>query len=120
MDEARQRIVVGIDGSDGARAALVWALTEAAARSAPVEVVTAFPVDFYWTDAYLLDTRRIEAIRADTEARSRSGCCTASWPTPRPTTRSSAAGRALLSRATTVRRPNRRRRWPTPPRPLRR
>lgn len=71
MDQARQRIVVGVDGSDGARAALVWALTEAAARSAPVEVMTAFPVDFYWTDAYLLDTRRVEAIRADTEARAR-------------------------------------------------
>jgi nucleotide-binding universal stress UspA family protein len=71
VDKARQRIVVGIDGSAGARVALAWALTEAASRRADVEVVTAFPVDFYWTDAYLLDSRRIDAIRSDTEARAR-------------------------------------------------
>jgi nucleotide-binding universal stress UspA family protein len=71
VDAARERIVVGIDGSAGARAALAWALTEAANRGANVEVVTAFPVDFYWTDAYLLDSRRIDAIRSDTETRAR-------------------------------------------------
>jgi nucleotide-binding universal stress UspA family protein len=71
VDGARERIVVGIDGSSGARAALAWALTEAARRNAQVEVITAFPVDFYWTDPYLLDSGRIEAIRSDTEARAR-------------------------------------------------
>ena len=75
METTRQRIVVGIDGSAGARAAVTWALTEAANRRSVVEVVvdvvTAFPVDFYWTDAYLLDNRRIAAIRSDTEARAR-------------------------------------------------
>jgi nucleotide-binding universal stress UspA family protein len=71
VDATRQRIVVGVDGSAGARAALVWAMTEAARRRADIEVVTAFPVDFYWTDAYLLDTRRIEVIRSDTEGRAR-------------------------------------------------
>ncbi|MET0763916.1 MAG: universal stress protein [Blastococcus sp.] len=71
MGGARQRIVVGIDGSAGGRAALHWALTAAANRGADVEVVTAFPIDFYWADAYLLDSERIDAIRADTEARAR-------------------------------------------------
>jgi nucleotide-binding universal stress UspA family protein len=67
----RQRIVVGIDGSTGARAALAWALTEAARRGADLEVVTAFPVDFYWADPFLLDSGRIDGIRSDTEARAR-------------------------------------------------
>jgi len=67
----RQRIVVGIDGSPGARAALVWALTAAGVRGADVEAVTAFPVDFYWSDAYLLDPRRIDTIRSDTASRAR-------------------------------------------------
>ncbi|WP_448628140.1 universal stress protein [Geodermatophilus sp. URMC 64] len=71
VENAGQRVVVGIDGSDGARAALAWALTEAAARDAALEVVTAFPVDFYWADPQLLDTGRIDSIRADTEARAR-------------------------------------------------
>jgi nucleotide-binding universal stress UspA family protein len=65
------RIVVGIDGSAGSRAALVWALAEAARRGDELVAVSAFPVDFYWTDAYLLDARRIDAVRADTEARAR-------------------------------------------------
>jgi len=64
-----QRIVVGIDGSAEASKALSWALVEAARRSARLEVVTAFPVDFYWTDPYLLDSGRIDAIRSDTEVR---------------------------------------------------
>jgi nucleotide-binding universal stress UspA family protein len=67
----RQRIVVGVDGSDGARAALKWALTEAAHRGADVEVVTAFAFDFYWLDPYLMDRRRIDDIRSETETRAR-------------------------------------------------
>jgi nucleotide-binding universal stress UspA family protein len=67
----RQRIVVGVDGSPGARLALSWALAEAARRGADVEVVAAYPVDFYWTDPYLLDSTRLDAVRADTEARAR-------------------------------------------------
>jgi nucleotide-binding universal stress UspA family protein len=63
------RIVVGIDGSEGSRAALVWALAEAARRGSELVAVSAFPVDFYWTDAELLDRSRIDAVRADTEAR---------------------------------------------------
>lgn len=66
-----RRIVVGLDGSPGARDALVWALAAAARSGSDLEVVAAFPVDFYWTDPYLLDTRRIDTIRSDTEARAR-------------------------------------------------
>lgn len=38
----KRRIVVGIEGSGGARAALRWALREAQFRDAVVEVVTAY------------------------------------------------------------------------------
>jgi nucleotide-binding universal stress UspA family protein len=64
-------IVVGIDGSEGSRAALVWAVGEAARRGVDLVAVSAFPVDFYWADAYLLDPRRIDEVRADTEKRAR-------------------------------------------------
>jgi nucleotide-binding universal stress UspA family protein len=65
------RVVVGVDGSAGAFAALVWALTEAARSGADVEVVSAFPVGDYWNDPLLIDARRIETLRSDTEARAR-------------------------------------------------
>ncbi|MGY1691367.1 universal stress protein [Geodermatophilus sp. SYSU D01105] len=65
------RIVVGVDGSSGARAALVWALAAAARSGDAVEVVSAFPVDDPWADPYFFDTRRIETVRSDTEARAR-------------------------------------------------
>ena len=71
MTAPRERIVVGIDGSDGARHALSWALVEAAARRADLEVLAAFPVDFYWMDPYLADHGQVEAVRSDTEARAR-------------------------------------------------
>lgn len=64
-----QRIVVGVDGSAGARAALVWSLAAAARSGAVVEVVSAFPVDDYWTEVHLLDSAHVEAIRSDTETR---------------------------------------------------
>jgi nucleotide-binding universal stress UspA family protein len=65
------RIVVGVDGSPGSRAALVWALDAAAATGDSVQVVATFPVEFYWADPNLMDERRIEAVRADTGARVR-------------------------------------------------
>lgn len=40
---AKSVIVVGIDGSDGSRRALRWALNEANLRGSAVEVVTAWP-----------------------------------------------------------------------------
>jgi nucleotide-binding universal stress UspA family protein len=65
------RVVVGVDGLPGAFAALVWALAEAARSGAAVEVVSAFPVGDYWQDPLLVDPRRIETLRSDTEARAR-------------------------------------------------
>ncbi|HEX4902807.1 MAG TPA: universal stress protein [Acidimicrobiales bacterium] len=41
-----ERIVVGIDGSDGSRAALRWAIAEAVLRGAKVEAVSAFHVPY--------------------------------------------------------------------------
>jgi nucleotide-binding universal stress UspA family protein len=66
-----RRVVVGVDGSPGSRAALGWALAAAARKDAVLAVVSAFPVDFYWIDPYLLDQGRIDSVRADTEARAR-------------------------------------------------
>ena len=73
MDEAGSssggRLVVGVDDSPGARAALVWALRTAAPRGWTVEVVTALVVDYYWQDAYLLDPRRIDEARQEAGVR---------------------------------------------------
>lgn len=41
-EDRERRIVVGIEGSGGARAALAWALNEARYRKAVIEVVTAY------------------------------------------------------------------------------
>jgi nucleotide-binding universal stress UspA family protein len=71
MAATAQRIVVDVDGSDGARLAVACALGERARREAAVEVVSAFPVEYSWLDHYLLDQRRIDSVRADTEARAR-------------------------------------------------
>ena len=49
----------------------MWALIEAARRTAALDVVTTVPVDVYWADTYLLDAHRIDTIRADTEVRAR-------------------------------------------------
>jgi nucleotide-binding universal stress UspA family protein len=66
-----QRVVVGIDGSAGARAALTWALVEAARRRAEVEVLSSIPVDFYWDDAALHSDGGVDRVQVDTEARAR-------------------------------------------------
>ncbi|MBJ7454036.1 MAG: universal stress protein [Blastococcus sp.] len=70
-DEQVPRVVVGVDGSPGARLALAWALSEAARRAATLLVLSAFPVEAYWLDPYFLDPDRIEAVRQETEARTR-------------------------------------------------
>lgn len=49
---AQGTIVVGVDGSDGSRAALEFALDEAARRGAAVRVVLAMPETDYWATAY--------------------------------------------------------------------
>ena len=46
------RVVVGIDGSPGARAALLFALHDAVRRGLPVEAVGAYRPPDYWMDFY--------------------------------------------------------------------
>ena len=48
----RQRIVVGLDGSDGGRAALSWALAEARLRGAQLDVVSAWEYPFEWAEGF--------------------------------------------------------------------
>lgn len=45
-NEHERRIVVGVEGSGGAKAALRWAIQEARFRSAVVEVVTAYSTTY--------------------------------------------------------------------------
>jgi nucleotide-binding universal stress UspA family protein len=70
-------VVVGTDFSSGARAALVFALHDAARRGVPVEVVTAYRPPDYWMDFYAVGTyvpdqvrtaavERVEAFVAET------------------------------------------------------
>ncbi|HWN26106.1 MAG TPA: universal stress protein, partial [Actinomycetospora sp.] len=67
----RPRVVVGVDGSPAARAALVWAAAAAAGREAGLLVIATFPVETYWADPHLLDDRRVQSVRTDTESRVR-------------------------------------------------
>jgi nucleotide-binding universal stress UspA family protein len=55
-DEAPRgpRVVVGVDFSPGARAALLFALQDAARRGIPVEAVTAYRPPDYWVDFYAI------------------------------------------------------------------
>jgi nucleotide-binding universal stress UspA family protein len=46
------RVVVGIDFSPGARAALLFGLHDAARRGVPVQAVTAYRPPDYWMDFY--------------------------------------------------------------------
>ncbi|MDD7967930.1 universal stress protein [Actinomycetospora lemnae] len=50
-------VVVGVDGSDGSRAALHHALGEAARRGAGVRVVVSYLPRDYWADLFALDHR---------------------------------------------------------------
>jgi nucleotide-binding universal stress UspA family protein len=68
-DGGGPRVVVGVDGSPGSRAALVHAFTTAAQRGAELEVVSCYPVNLVWTGGSPLGVPDTEAIRADTESR---------------------------------------------------
>lgn len=54
-DTTPSKIVVGYDGSEGARSALDWAVQEAALRHAPLEVVRAWTPGEFGTDEELND-----------------------------------------------------------------
>ena len=57
------RVVVGIDFSTGARAALLFALQDAARRGVPVEAVSAYRPPDYWMDFYAVATYQPDQIR---------------------------------------------------------
>jgi nucleotide-binding universal stress UspA family protein len=57
------RVVVGVDGSPGSRAALLFALADAARRGVPVEAVTAYRPPDYWLDFYAVGTQAPDAVR---------------------------------------------------------
>ena len=60
-------IVVGVDGSDCSRAALEFALDEAARRGAGVRVVLAMPETDYWATAYGMTPTLVEELSTDLE-----------------------------------------------------
>jgi nucleotide-binding universal stress UspA family protein len=66
-DEVHQ-IVVGIDGSDGARAAAAWAASEALRRQAPITLVSCYDIPIYGEPAGFAAeavTARVAEIKAD-------------------------------------------------------
>ena len=58
----RPRVVVGVDGSPGSRAALVHAFTAAAQRGAELDVVSSYHVTLVWTGGSPLEVPDTEAI----------------------------------------------------------
>lgn len=64
-----RRIVVGVDGSSGSRAALIHALAAAARLSTEVEVVSSYARPVFWAGEYPVDPPVPTSLRADTEAR---------------------------------------------------
>ncbi len=58
------RVVVGIDYSTGARAALLFALQDAARRGVPVEALVVYRPPDYWMDFYVVSTYQPEKARA--------------------------------------------------------
>ena len=65
--DTRSRIVVGVDGSDGSRAALEYAMDEAARRGSGVRVVWAIPETGYWATAYGMTPALIGELGRDLE-----------------------------------------------------
>jgi nucleotide-binding universal stress UspA family protein len=67
----RARLVVGVDGSPGSRAALGFALTTAARRGADLEVVSTYPLMLSWSGGVPLDAAAADPVREETESRIR-------------------------------------------------
>jgi nucleotide-binding universal stress UspA family protein len=63
----KERIVVGVDGSDGSRAALEFAMDEAQRRGCGVRVVWAIPETGYWAAAYGMTPPLVRALGRDLE-----------------------------------------------------
>ncbi|MGZ4543436.1 MAG: universal stress protein, partial [Mycobacteriaceae bacterium] len=54
MDQKRRRIVVGVDGSAGSKAALRWAAAQAKLSGATLDAVAAwnYPASYGWAPVY--------------------------------------------------------------------
>ena len=65
MENQREQVVVGVDGSAGSRAALVHALQDASRRGAAVDVVAAFEHPEYWVPHYGPPSVTLEEVRED-------------------------------------------------------
>jgi nucleotide-binding universal stress UspA family protein len=65
------RVVIGIDGSPGARDALVQAFLVAARRRAALDVVASYKLDLYWLAGRPVDVPDMGTVRDDTESRAR-------------------------------------------------
>jgi nucleotide-binding universal stress UspA family protein len=65
------RVVVGIDFSAGARAALLFALQDAVRRGVPVEAVTTYRPPDYWMDFDAVGTYQSDEVRTATVDRLR-------------------------------------------------
>jgi nucleotide-binding universal stress UspA family protein len=67
------RVVAGVDGSEGSKAALRFAMEDAARRGVPVEAIVAYRPPDYWTDLNVVGVTEIDRLRArlrtDAEAR---------------------------------------------------
>ena len=58
-------MVIGLDGSDSARAALAAAVDEGARTAAEVEVVASYVLADHWTDLYSVSLPTAEQVRAE-------------------------------------------------------
>lgn len=65
----RPRVVVGVDGSPGSRAALVHALVAAARRGADVDVVSTYGIELSYLGGVPLDVPDTAAVSADLRTR---------------------------------------------------
>ena len=87
------RVVVGVDFSAGARAALLFALHDAVRRGVPVEAVTAYRPPDYWMDFYAVGSYQPDLVRAGALERLRTFVADvrADGPQPPPVVRVHAA-----------------------------
>lgn len=65
----RPRMVVGVDGSPGARVALRYALATAARRGAQLEVVSGYLPELYWVSGAPVSVPQLDDVRADVRDR---------------------------------------------------